>query len=125
MHQSRQQALRSLCTEASVPAHRIQEQPDLWETPLAIGYLNVGFRRLSNSMQGVVNSVLQQRPDILFLGDIGVPRNKIGKLRQTLERKLGDEWFVLSNITVPHLKRRATGIAAVIHCSLAKSVTTE
>ena len=52
-------------------------------------------------------------------------RNKIGKLRQTLERKLGDEWFVLSNIRVPRSKRRATGIAAVVHGSLAKSITVE
>ena len=76
-------------------------------------------------MQGVVNAVLQQRPDILFLSDIGVARNKIGKIRQIIERKLGDEWFVLSNISTPHQKRRATGIAAVIHCSLAKSITLE
>ena len=116
-------ALRSLNTEASAPT--IQEQTDLWETPLMIGYQNVGFRRLRSSLQGVVNAVLQQRPDILFLGDLGVPRNKIGKLRQTLERKLGDEWFVLSNISVPRSKRRATGIAAIVHCSLAKSITVE
>ena len=50
--------LRSLCSEAHVPSHSIQEQPDLWENPLVIGYLNVGFRRMSNSMQGVV-AVLQ------------------------------------------------------------------
>jgi len=73
----------------------------------------------------VINTVLQQRPGILFLGDIGVARNKIGKIRQIIERKLGDEWFVLSNISTPHQKRRATGIAAVIHCSLAKSITLE
>jgi hypothetical protein len=62
---------------------------------------------------------------LFFLGDLGVARNKNGKLQQTLERKLGDEWFVLSNISIPRLKRRATGIAAVVHCSLAKSITVE
>jgi hypothetical protein len=53
-----------------------------------------------------MNAVLQQRADILFLGDLGVARNKIGKLRQNLERKLGDEWFVRSNISVCRSKRR-------------------
>ncbi len=66
-----------------------------------IGYHNAGFRRQSSSIQGVVNVVLQQQQDILFLGDLGVARNKIGKLRQTLERKLGDDRHSASQSRMP------------------------
>ena len=40
-----------------------------------------------------------------------------------LEQSLGDEWFVLTDISAPPKNQRSTGIAAVIHCSLAKHIT--
>jgi hypothetical protein len=40
-----------------------------------------------------------------------------------LERDLGDEWFMLTDISAPQANQRSTGMAAVIHCSLAKHIT--
>ncbi len=88
------------------------------ESPLKIIYQNIGFHKLSNSLGGITDAVLRHRPDVLFLGDLGVPRNKVGRLRQTLEKKLGDEWFLLTDISLPRKNRLSTGIAAVVHCSL-------
>jgi hypothetical protein len=76
-------------------------------------------------LDGLAHAILKHRSDILFLGDLGIPRNTIGKLRQILERKLGDEYFLLTDVSAPCREHRSTGIAAVIHCSLAKSVKQE
>ena len=97
--------------------------PDLWVNPFVVSYLNIGFRRLKQSLNGVAQSILHHRPDVLFLGDLGVARNKVGKLKQMLERDLGDEWFMLTDISAPQANQRSTGMAAVIHCSLAKHIT--
>jgi hypothetical protein len=40
-----------------------------------------------------------------------------------LEQGLGDEWFVLTDISAPKDNQRSTGMAAVIDCSLAKHIT--
>ena len=95
-----------------------------WADPLVISYLNIGFRRLERSLPGIVHFVLHHRPDVLFLGDLGVARNKVGRLKLTLERDLGDEWFMLTDISAPQENQRSTGMAAVIHCSLARHITT-
>jgi hypothetical protein len=68
-----------------------------------ISYQNIGFRKFRNSLSGMTDAVLRHRPDVLFLGDLGVPRNKVGKLRQTLERKLGNEWFLLPSPETDYL----------------------
>ncbi len=41
-----------------------------------------------------------------------------------LERDLGDECFMLADISAPQKNRRSTGMAAVIHCLLARHITT-
>ncbi len=89
-----------------------------------ISYLNIGFRRLERSLPGIVHFVLHHRPDVLFLGDLCVALNKIERLKLTLERDLGDEWFMLTDISAPQENQRSTGMAAVIHCSLARHITT-
>jgi hypothetical protein len=101
---------------ATPACNTTQEQPDLWENPLMISYQNIGFSKFSNSLGGITDAVLRHRPDVLFLEDLGVPRKKAGKLRQTLERKLGDEWFLPTNTSPPRKNCLSTGIAAVIHC---------
>ena len=95
-----------------------------WADPLVISYLNIGFRRLERSLHGIAHFVLHHRPDVLFLGDLGVARNKVGRLKLMLERDLGDEWFMLTDISAPRKNQRSTGMAAVIHCSLARHITT-
>ena len=89
-----------------------------------ISYLNIGFRRLERSLHGIAHFVLHHRPDVLFLGDLGVARNKVGRLKLMLERDLGDEWFMLTDISAPRKNQRSTGMTAVIHCSLARHITT-
>ncbi len=78
--------------------------PDLWATPFRVGYLNVGYRRLRLSLEGVVALVKTQCPDVLFLGDLGgilgCSRAHIGHLRQRLEAALKDEWFLWTGLPV-------------------------
>ena len=59
---------------------------DLWVDPLVVSYLNIGFQKLERSLSEIIQLVLCHRPDVLFLGDLGVSRNKIGRLKQRLER---------------------------------------
>ena len=51
-------------------------------------------------------------------------RNKIGRLKLMLERDLGDEWFLITGISAPQKKQLSTGMAAVIHYSRARCLTT-
>ena len=99
----------------------LQYTMDTWASPFTVGYLNVGRRHLVGSLQEVAELVLQHRPDILFLGDLVTSRANIGRLKQRLESALNDEWFVTSNIG--ERSGRPVGIAAVVHCSLAKHMT--
>ena len=46
----------------------------------------------------MVDFVLRNRPDILFLGDMVTARHQIGRLKLRLERDLGDVWFMLPDI---------------------------
>jgi len=94
---------------------------DTWSTPFTVGYLNVGRRHLVGSLQEVVEIVLRQRPDILFLGDLVTTRDQIGRLKKRLESDLGDEWFLSTNIS--ELPGRPVGVGALIHCSLANYMT--
>lgn len=94
---------------------------DLWVDPLVVSYLNIGFQKLERSLSEIVQLVLCHRPDVLFLADLGAARNKIGRLKQRMESCLGEEWFMLTDIS-PHRCRGPVGIGAVIHCSLAKHV---
>ena len=59
---------------------------DLWVDPLVVSYLNIGYRRLERSL---AHFTLHHRPDVLFLGDLGVASNEIGRLKQTLAHDLG------------------------------------
>ena len=77
---------------------------DLWVDPLVVSYLNIGFHKLERSLSEIVQLILCDRPDVLFLGDLGVARNKIGRLKQRMESSLGDEWFMLTDIS-PYNKR--------------------
>ena len=97
---------------------------DLWVDPLVVSYLNIGFPKLEGSLSEIVQLILCHRPDVLFLGDMGVARNKIGRLKQRMESGLGDEWFMLTDIS-PHRQRGGpVGMGVVVHCSLAKHVRT-
>jgi endonuclease/exonuclease/phosphatase family metal-dependent hydrolase len=96
---------------------------DLWVDPLVVSYLNIGFQKLERSLSEIIQLLLCHRPDVLFLGDLGVSRNKIGRLKQRLENGLGDEWFMLTDIS-PHRCRGPVGMGVVIHCSLARHIRT-
>jgi hypothetical protein len=54
---------------------------DLWVDPLVVSYLNIGFHKLERSLSEIAQLILCHRPDVLFLGDIGVARNKIERLK--------------------------------------------
>ncbi len=69
----------------------------------------------------VVEVVMRHRPDIIFLGDLVTSRNHIDRLKKRLEADLHYEWFITTNIGA--LPGRPVGIGAVIHCSLANSMT--
>jgi hypothetical protein len=97
---------------------------DLWVDPLVVSYLNIGFHKLERSLSEIVQLILCHRPDVLFLGGMGVARNKIGRLKQRMESGLGDEWFMLTDIS-PHNQRGGpVCMGVVVHCSLAKHVRT-
>ena len=98
-----------------------QYHMDTWSCPFLVSYLNVGYRHLVGSLQEIVELVLVQRPDILFLGDLVTTRNQMGRLKQRLEAALNGEWFVTTNISAS--PGRPVGIGAVIHCSLASHMT--
>jgi hypothetical protein len=57
------------------------------------------------------------------LRDPGVGCNKEGLLKLMLERDLGDEWFMITDISAPQKNHLSTGMAAVMHCSLARHMT--
>jgi hypothetical protein len=104
------------------PAEGQTAAKDLWTDPLVIGYLNIGLRRLEKSLHGLTlcsappaRCAVSRRP--------GVARNKIGSLKLLLERGLGYEWFMITDISAPQKRQRSTGMAAVIHCSLARHIT--
>ena len=65
--------------------HNAAVAPDLWATPFRVAYLNVGYQRILLSLEGVAALVKQQRPDVLFLGDMGNLRDLIGRLRERIE----------------------------------------
>ena len=67
---------------------------DLWVDPLVVSYLNIGFHKLERSLSEIAQLILRHRPDVLFLGDIGVARNKIGRLKQRMESSLGTDHFL-------------------------------
>ena len=96
---------------------------DLWVDPLVVSYLNIGFQKLERSVSEITQLILCHRPDVLFLGDLGVARNKVGRLKQRMESGLGDEWFMLTDIST-HKRRGPVGMGVVVHCSLAKHVRT-
>ena len=101
--------------------HNAAATPDLWATPFRVGYVNVGYRRFRLSLEGVAALVKQQRPDILFLGDMGSSRDQVGRLRQRIEAELDDEWFLWTDTSAP--PGYPEGMGAVIHCSLAQQIS--
>jgi hypothetical protein len=61
-------------------------------------FLSVGFRRLRSSIPGVVKFLDQSYPletlsfgDVLSFGDLGVKRNKIGRLKLSIEQAMNEE----------------------------------
>jgi hypothetical protein len=58
------------------------------------------------------------RPDVLFLGDLGVKRNKIGRLKLRIEEAMNEEWFLLTDIRAA--PGYPIGIGVLIHSSAAK-----
>ena len=74
----------------------LSERPDLWESPFTVGFLSVGYRRFRSSIPGVSEFLEKYRPDVLFLGDLGTSRNKIGRLKLQFEEGVHEEWFQYS-----------------------------
>jgi len=81
---------KDLLTSAGQRAHMAQDSsdaqplcdpPDIWSSPFTVSFVSVGFRRLRNSLPGIIDLLEEHRPDILFLGDLGATRAHIGKLR--------------------------------------------
>ncbi len=97
---------------------------DLWVDPLVVSHLNIGFPKLERSLSEIVQLILYHRPDVLFLGVLGVARNKIGLLKQRMESSLGDQWFMLTDISPYNKRGGPVGMGVVVHCSLAKHVRT-
>ena len=102
------------------PPPSAQDPADLWDSPFLIGFLSVGFRRLQSSIPGIIGYLERHRPDVLFLGDLGTKRNKIGRLRLQVEADLGEEWFLLSDIR--DTAGYPVGMGVLIHASAAKLV---
>ena len=92
--------------------------PSLWDSPFTVAFLSVGFRRLRCSIPGVVEFLERYRPDVLFLGDLGVKRNKIGRLKLRIEEAMNEEWFLLTDIRAA--PGYPIGIGVLIHSSAAK-----
>ena len=92
--------------------------PNLWDSPFTVAFLSVGFRRLRCSIPGVVEFLERYRPDVLFLGDLGVKRNKIGRLKLRIEEAMNEEWFLLTDIRAA--RGYPIGIGVLIHSSAAK-----
>ena len=95
-----------------------QEPPNFWDSPFAIVFLSVSFRRLRCSIPGVVEILDRYRPDVLFLGDLGVTRNKIGRLKLRIEEAVNEEWFLWTDIR--EAKGYPVGSGVLIHSSAAK-----
>ena len=98
-----------------------QDHPNLWNSPFAIAFLSVGFRCLRCSIPGVVEILDRYRPDILILGDLGVTRNKIGRLKIRIEEAVNEEWFLWTNIR--EAKGYPVGSWGLIHSSAAKCIS--
>ena len=98
-----------------------QDPPNLWDSPFAIAFLSVGFRRLRCSIPGVVEILDRYRPDVLFLGDLGVTRNKIGRLRLRIEAVVNEEWLLWTEIR--EAKGYPVGSGVLIHSSAAKCIS--
>ena len=92
--------------------------PNLWDSPFSVAFLSVGFRRLRCSIPGVVEFLDQYRPDVLFLGDLGVQRNKVGRLKLRIEEAMNKEWLLLTDIQAA--RGYPVGIGVLIHSSAAK-----
>jgi hypothetical protein len=91
-------------------------------SPFRVGCLNVGYRRFRLSLEGVAALVKEQRPDILFSGEMSSSRDQLGRCRQHIEAELDDEWFLCTNTSAP--PGFPVGVGAVIHCSLAQHIST-
>ena len=106
----------------TAPHRPVEEtKPNLWESPFTVGSLNVGFRGLRCSLQGLIGFVEKHRPDVLLLADLRTARHKVGRLRKELELELGEEWFLLTEISAA--AGRPVGVGALIHSSLARHAT--
>jgi len=122
LERARNNIRTSLCGDMGQESgQQIAHKANLWDSPFIVGSLNVGFRRLQNSLPGVLELVESHRPDILFLLDLYTPRNKIGKLRGRLELGLAEEWFLVTDIRTG--EGRPLGIGALLHASLARQVS--
>jgi hypothetical protein len=86
-----------------------------------VAFLSVGFRRLRCSAPGVVEFLDLYLPDVLFLGDLGVKRNKVGRLKLHIEEAMNEEWFLLTDIWTA--KGYPVGIGVLIHSSAAKNTS--
>ena len=58
----------------------------------------LGFWRRRCLIPGVVDFLDSYRQDLLFLGDLGVKRNKIGRPKLKIEEAVNEEWFLWTDI---------------------------
>jgi hypothetical protein len=93
-------------------------QPNLWDSPFAVAFLSASFRLLRCSIPGIVEFLDRYRPDVLFLGDLGVKRNKVSRLKLRIEEAMNKEWFILTDIRAA--RGYSVGIGVLIHSSAAK-----
>ena len=71
-------------------------------------------------MPGVSEFLEKYLPDVLFLGDLGTGRNKIGRLKLHFEEGVNEEWFLWTNIQKG--SGYPVGSGAAIHASAAKHI---
>jgi hypothetical protein len=106
--------------ETGLEKQSLIPSPNIWSSPFKVAFISVGFRRLCFSLPGVIEIVKQHRLDILFLGDLGTTRRKIGKLRLELQAELDDEWILLADIC--NTAGYPVGLGAVVHVSAIKHI---
>ena len=53
-----------------------------------MGFLSVGFHRFRSSIPGVSEFLEEYWLDVLFLGDLGIGRNKTGRLKLFFEERV-------------------------------------
>ena len=112
---------RAEAAQGQVDADSLIDPSNVWSSPFSVAFISVGFRRLRFSMPGVLGLLEQHRPDILFLGDLGVANHRIGRLKLLLEASVDEEWILFKNIC--NSRGYPVGLGAMVHVSTAKFIT--